>query len=270
MYFRCTIRKEKFAGRKLFIINRRYHNSRNVKGYNNDNNVNNKKVVLYIHGGAYITNIGEEHWRIFEDITLKTDYTVIAPDYPLLPKYNYKDVFNMIRPLYDEIASRVGSNNIILMGDSAGGGMALGLTEMLNNEEKDLPSKVILISPWIDVSLTNEYIKEVQKRDKVLNYILLRIAGHKYSDNDDKNYLASPLYGMLTGNSNICIFIGTNDIFYPDVMSFKEKIDELNKQDGNDIDLKVILRENMEHIWVLRRKYRYKEDYNKLLEEILN
>ena len=55
------------------------------------------------------------------------------------------------------------------MGDSAGGGLALGLEETLSLNNKQLPAKTILISPWLDTSMTNPKIDEIQPRDKVLN-----------------------------------------------------------------------------------------------------
>ena len=69
--------------------------------------------------------------------------TVILPDYPLTPKYTYKDVFNMVTPLYKEIIDKVDGNDLIVMGDSAGGGITLALMERIGAEDIDMPSKTI-------------------------------------------------------------------------------------------------------------------------------
>ena len=81
------------------------------------------------------------------------------------------------------------------MGDSAGGGMALALTQKIGKEELTKPSKTILISPWLDVTMENSEIKKVQEKDKMLNAEILKLAGISYAreENDTKNYLVSPI-----------------------------------------------------------------------------
>lgn len=102
-----------------------------------------------------------------EKLANDTKSTIVMPDYPLTPKYTYKDVFNMVEPLYKEIISKVDAKNLVMMGDSAGGGITLALAEKISQNNIQLPSKTILISPWLDVTLTNEKIKEVQKMIKI-------------------------------------------------------------------------------------------------------
>jgi acetyl esterase/lipase len=63
--------------------------------------------------------------------------TIIAPDYPLAPKFTYKDSFEMVIPIYKELVSKVGGGNIILMDDSSGGGFALALAQKLREENID-------------------------------------------------------------------------------------------------------------------------------------
>ena len=151
------------------IENKKYM-ERNVFILTPSDNEPSGKVILYLHGGAYVGEIENEHWNFVEKLIKDTNNTIILPDYPLAPKYTYKDVFNMIEPLYKEIVDKVGADNIILMGDSAGGGMGIALLEKIALEsEYEMPSKTILISPWLDVRLTNPEIDKIQKNDKELN-----------------------------------------------------------------------------------------------------
>ena len=97
------------------------------------------------------------HWEFIENLVDDTGATVILPDYPLTPKYNYKDVFNMVVPLYKEIQQKVDvSNELIIMGDSAGGGLSLALLEKISQEDIKMPKKTILISE-----------KTIQKTSKI-------------------------------------------------------------------------------------------------------
>ena len=163
-------------------------------------------------------------------------------------KLKYKEVFNMMEPLYKEIVSKVDMEKFIVMGDSAGGGLALALEEKLSQEEIEMPEKTILISPWLDTRLTNPKIPEVQKRDRQLNKFKLQIAALGYAGKDGKdNYLVNPIDGDLSKLKNTTIFTGTNDILNPDVYVLKEKAEKSN------IEINIKEYENAGHIWFIEK-----------------
>lgn len=247
----CYIETKQFMSRNIFIITPK------------NEEIKNDTVILYFHGGAYVAEATERHWDFIENIVKDTGATVVLPDYPLTPKYNYKDVFKMVIPLYKEIVDRVDSNNLILMGDSAGGGLGLALEEKISEELLPLPIKTILISPWLDVRLNNEEIDVVQARDKQLNKDTLKLAGISYAGEDGiDNYLVNPLDGKLTNLRNIVILTGTNDILNPDVHVLLEKA----RKDGIDIELKEY--ESAAHIWMIE-KNSSEELINKGYEDII-
>ena len=229
----CNLETEQFIGRKVFILT-----PKNTQKTN--------KVILYLHGGSYVAETSNDHWRFLEKVVNDTGATIILPDYPLTPKYTYKDVFTMITPLYKEIIEEVDINNLILMGDSAGGGMALALAERMGEENIQMPNKTILISPWLDVRLQNPEIDEVQKRDKELSKETLKLAGVAYAGEDGiDSYLVNPIDGNLSKLKNITILTGTNDILNPDVHVLQEKA----KQIGVNIEIKEY--ESAGHIWII-------------------
>lgn len=228
----------------------------------------NSKYILYFHGGSYVAEATDNHWTFVENIVKNTGYTVIMPDYPLTPKYNYKDVYHMVEPLYKEIIEKIGNDNVILMGDSAGGGLALGLYEKMAEEAVALPIKTILISPWLDVRLENENIKEIEKRDTILNKEALRLAGIAYSGNDGINsYLVNPIEGDVSTLKNIKIFIGTEDILNPDCHLLKEKAEAVN----GDVEIKEYT--GAKHIWIIDNnsgEEMTQKAYNDVIEELKN
>ena len=229
----CNLETEQFIGRKVFILT-----PKNTQKIN--------KVILYLHGGSYVAETSNDHWRFLEKVVNDTGATIILPDYPLTPKYTYKDVFTMITPLYKEIIEEVDINNLILMGDSAGGGMALALAERIGEENIQMPSKTILISPWLDIRLQNPEIDEVQKRDKELSKETLKLAGVAYAGEDGiDSYLVNPIDGNLSKLKNVTILTGTNDILNPDVHVLQEKA----KQIGVNIEIKEY--ESAGHIWII-------------------
>jgi len=188
------------------------------------------KVILYLHGGAYILNISKFHWRFIEDILTETNATVIVPDYPLSPAAACKEVYAFIEEIYFAILhSGVLPQNIYIMGDSAGGGLSLGFSQQLNAENKPQPAQIILLSPWIDVTMSNPEINKVNKKDKMLGIKGLQLAGRSYAGTlDDKDFRISPLYGSIKGLGKISVFIGTHDLFIFDCRKLKQQLEEAN------------------------------------------
>lgn len=226
----CNIETQEFQSRKVFIV------------YPKDTKTD--LTIMYFHGGSYMAEATKEHWDFIQKLSIDTNSTVIMPDYPLAPKANYKDVFDFAEPLYKETIKNIDTNQLIVMGDSAGGGLALGLMEKISSENIKVPNKIMLISPWLDTRLTNTDIDEVQKRDKQLNKDTLKLAGIAYSLGDDNN-LVNPIDGDLSKLKNITIFTGKDDILNPDVYVFKNKALE----QGIGIEVKEY--ENANHIWVI-------------------
>lgn len=226
---------EEFMGRKIYTIIP-------------ESEKKTQTTILYFHGGSYVAKATKDHFEFLENIVDQTGATVIMPDYPLAPKYNYKDVFNMVVPLYKNIIENIEPKNLVLMGDSAGGGLSLALEEKLLEENIEKPIKTILISPWLDVRLENPKIDEVQKQDDELNKETLKIAGIMYSAGDEKNnYLVNPIDGNLSNLENITILTGTRDILNPDAHKLQEKASEV----GTNIELKEY--EGAKHIWMIEK-----------------
>ena len=248
----CEIKTEQYKNRKVFIVTPKEEKS-NIK-------------ILYFHGGAYAAEATEKHWEFIQKLALDTKATIIMPDYPLIPKYNYKDVFEMVEPLYREIIEEVDSENLIVMGDSAGGGLGLALMEKVSLEDMEIAKKLILISPWLDVRLTNPEIENVQNKDEELDRKNLKLAGIAYAGEDGINsYLVNPIDGDLSKLNNITIFAGTNDILNPDAHLMQEKA----KKQGVSIEL--IEYESAAHNWIIENNSSeelIKKGYEDLLESI--
>lgn len=246
----CQIKTEQFMSRNIFIITPRKQEKSKIN-------------ILYFHGGSYVAEATKQHWKFIKKLVNDTGATVIFPDYPLTPKYDYNDVFNMVVPLYQEIIHQMDAKNLILMGDSAGGGLALALAEKVGEESLPMPMRTILISPWLDVRLTNPAINEVQKRDKQLNKETLKLAGMMYAGEEGMDsYLVNPIEGDVSKLKNIIILTGTNDILNPDVQRLKENAEKV----GGQIEVKEY--EQAGHIWMIEENS--SEELNqKGYEEIL-
>ena len=149
-------------------------------------------------------------------------------------------------PLYNELAADVGSANITIMGDSSGGGISLALAQRLREDGHDQPGHVILLSPWLDATLSNPEIVEFDKIDPFLGVEGLKYGGEVYARGvDPKSYLVSPVYGSLKDLAPVTLFIGTRDILYPDCRKLRDKAaDEGVPLDYREYDAMV-------HDWML-------------------
>jgi acetyl esterase/lipase len=202
--------------------------------------------ILFLHGGAYVLEGSAMHWKIIETIIRKTNCKVTYIDYPLAPEYNYKQTFEMLQQSYDLLINAFPDDRFMLMGDSAGGGLALAFTQKLIKENAPvIPVKNILFSPWLDISMQNPEINTQERYDKLLPFNGLIEAGRKYSGGDNTgNYLLSPINGDFEGIGETIVFFGTCELFYPDCKLLEEKV----KSIGNFCFYEF---PDMQHDWVI-------------------
>lgn len=250
---KCKIEQKKYQDQSVYIVT--------PKSYKNDN-----KVILYVHGGSYIGSLTTKYWDFIASICQDTGYTIIVPDYPLTPNYDYEDVFEFMLPLYEKVIHQVKKENLILLGDSAGGGLSLALLEKIGEMEGRMPAQTILISPWLDVRMQNPNIKEVEKNDPILNIVNLKVAGITYAGkNGMDSYLVNPIDGPLEKLENITIYTGTYDVLNPDVSVLVQRAKE------KGIDIKVKQTTRAIHNWIIENSedVEYsKQDYQRLVNEL--
>jgi len=153
-------------------------------------------------------------------------YSVIAPDYPLAPTANVQVTYDFLAALYKQLTQDFSSGNLVIMGDSAGGGLALGFTQQLRNLALPLPNQLILLSPWLDITMVNPAISEIAQKDKILDVPALIKAGKAYAGAlDPSDYRVSPIYGDLQDLPPISLFIGTHEILMPDARKLRGLMD---------------------------------------------
>lgn len=185
----------------------------------------NDRAVIYLHGSAYINQPSPEHWKFLDTIAHRTRAEVIVPLYPLAPVHGVEEAFAFLEEVYIKTIQEYGVSNVTLMGDSAGGGLAAGFAEHLPTLGLDQPSHLVLISPWVDVTLQNPDIVHFEARDHVLGVQGLQKLGVGWAKGLDANdYRVSPVNGEVRNLRNVVIFVGTHEIFYPDVRLFYDRI----------------------------------------------
>jgi len=203
-----------------------------------------KPIVLYIHGGAYVNNFSSRHWSSMDEWAEMTGCGMVIPNYPLLFRYTVKDAFPLMMQLYRQLQERFSARRILFMGDSAGGGFSLALAqEIQKTDSLDLPSRLILISPWVDVLGGDDAL---QGYDTFLNNEVLRHVGTDWAGElNPRAPIVSPLYGDMQGLPPTDLFTGTWEVFYTDIAKTCDKM----KAAGVDVSLHV--KEKMGHVYPL-------------------
>lgn len=194
-----------------------------------DGQKNIKTNIFYLHGGSYVHNPDPVHWKMFDKLIKQTSARIIIPIYPKAPNYNYKQSFKKVLDYYSFVFKETDGKEIVLMGDSAGGGFALAAAQILRNLKLPLPRDIILISPWLDISMKTEGIRELEKKDPMLSAKKLIDLGKVWAANDNpKNFMLSPINGNFENIGHITLFIGTHEIFLPDAEKFKSITESKN------------------------------------------
>ena len=209
--------EEDYNGMKVYYINKN-------SAYQN--------VLFYIHGGYYLHQPLKFHVKMLKRILKNGNTMLVFPLYPKAPWHTVEDSFDNMISLFNKIKEENNDKKITLAGDSAGGGYALAIAESLNIQ----PDELILLSPWIDISMKNEEAKNYEKVDPMLSMEKAIYAGKawrgKYDEND---YRVSPINGDLSKLKNVTIFVGTHEFFYPDNTLLYNKM----KEKGVDVILYV-------------------------------
>lgn len=181
--------------------------------------------IIYTHGGAYVNALRSEHWDMIRKLIEKTGATVTVPIYPLAPEHSYKEAYAFLEKVYRNIITVVPADHIILCGDSAGGGLALGQAMRYRDLGLLLPGRIILFAPWLDVTMSNPRAQELAKEDVMLATPGLILAGRWWAGGDDpRTPRVSPIFGNLADLPPIDIFQGTADMLLADAQLLKDKI----------------------------------------------
>lgn len=227
------------------------------------NNVeDSERLVIYLHGGIYVDEIMIPHISFCDKLAKKVNACLFAPIYPLAPNHTYEETYEILEKLYLHLLTI--DKPIIIMGDSAGGGLSAAFCEYLAVNDLPQPKNLILISPWIDISMSGDY-DEVEF-DPISGVDALREMGKAWAgDLDLKDYKVSPLFGDISKLPKTTLFVGTHEILYSDILKF------YNKLTDNGIDVELNIGEGMNHVYPIYPLVpESKEAFNHIVDVILN
>jgi triacylglycerol lipase len=181
--------------------------------------------VVAIHGGAFILPPTIFHWIDYSMMAFQTGATIEVPIYPLMQQGGTAGVVvPKIAGLISTEITAHGAPHVSLLGDSAGGTLALASVEYLVANSQAVPASMVLLSPWLDLSDTNPNIAYVH--DPYLPPLGsgAQNIGKVWAGNlPENNYEVSPLYGSLKGLPPTYVYSGSLDAVSPDALVLQQE-----------------------------------------------
>ncbi len=188
-----------------------------------------KAVILYLHGGGYILDLKNhtksQYLYFTAEIAANCQSQVWIIDYRIAPEHPYPAAIEDAYSSYLSLLNRgISAKDIMLMGDSAGGGLTLALLMKLRDDGKPSPRAAVTLSPWTDLALTGTSINSKADVDPMLTpFLLTETAAFVVPSQSAKEPYISPFYGNFEGLPPLMIVVGGRETLYDDSIRIAEK-----------------------------------------------
>jgi epsilon-lactone hydrolase len=194
------------------------------------------KVIFYTHGGGYVSGSCSDHRAVVAKFVKGSGIGALLFEYRLAPEHPYPAAVEDSVKVYSWLLKQsVLPSNIVIAGESAGGGLGLAVSLALRDRNIPLPAAVVAISPWTDLKCKGESYKRNAKACLSPLGTWDAFSKHYVGDNDPGIPLISPLYGDLHGLPATLIYAGGNEILCDDSIQFADKAEKA----GVDVKLKI-------------------------------
>ncbi len=207
-------------------------------------NENFSSVTLYLHGGGYFMGSPKTHRSYLSYFSHITNSRIYVVDYRLAPEHPFPAALQDALSAYDWLMKAYSPQEIVIAGESAGGGLTLATLGALKSANIPLPNAAVCISPWTDLALTGETLKQNKRKDALVPAELLPLVTKLYLKNSSPhNPLASPLYASLKGFPPLYILASNSEVFLSDAIRLAQKAEKQGVQVTLDVW------EGMTHAW---------------------
>ncbi len=176
-------------------------------------------TVVHFHGGGYCVGSPAEARDWAAHLAARTGCRVVLPEYRLAPEHPYPAAVDDARAVVSAALREAASGTVVVSGDSAGGGLALGVALTLPGTPEGAArlAGCMLLSPWLDLTADWTAATELTRRDVVLSPAWLEACARAYVPAGDRAHpMISPLHANLSGLPPLLIQCGTDDLVAPD------------------------------------------------------
>jgi acetyl esterase/lipase len=172
------------------------------------------RTILYFHGGGYMAPISA--WQVSYAARMADDLDarVVLPDYPLAPEHTWRDSHRALVELAERLAT---GDELVIAGDSSGGGLALAVAESVRDRGGPQPHRLLLISPWVDLTTSTPETAGLDAIDPWLFIGKVRAYADWWAGTPEDlgRPEVSPGLGDLSGLPPALMFCGTRDLLVP-------------------------------------------------------
>ncbi len=203
-----------------------------------------RALILYLHGGAYVTGSPATHRRFVARLIWETHTSGIVPDYRLAPRHRFPAAVDDAEAAYrDLLDAGTEPGRIVVSGDSAGGGLAVALLLRLRDRDLPQPAGAVLFSPYTDLEHTGSSIRRNYRTDYLPLVEPVRPNFEYLGDADPRHPLASPIWADLTGLAPLLVFAGGREMILDDSVRLVKRARDAG------VDVAFHLEGDMYHVW---------------------
>jgi epsilon-lactone hydrolase len=202
-------------------------------------------VVLYFHGGGYSWMSADTHRRVMAHLAAACDAACLGVDYRRSPEARFPAAVDDALSAYAWVlAQGTDASQVVLAGDSAGGGLVLSALLAIRDRQLPQPAAAVCFSPWTDLAVTGPSADTAD--DPIVSGPALRSMAKAYlGDTDPRTPLASPLYGDLRGLPPLQIQVGTRESLLDDARRF------VTKATGAGVEASLVEHPEVIHMWLV-------------------
>ena len=185
-----------------------------------------RRAVLYCHGGGYTTgNLGYSR-PLAAKLANVTGWEVLAFEYRLAPEHPFPAAADDAMKAWDYLMYQgYGARDIVVAGDSAGGNLALVLTMLLRDAGRLLPRRLVLMSPWTDMTASGKSSRERRDADPMITMNYIQAVRAAYAPGCElSSPMLSPLFGDFDRFPPVLIQVGTNEILMSDSVRLRDRL----------------------------------------------
>lgn len=203
------------------------------------------RLVIHFHSGGYVQGSSLAYREFAYRLSAATDSTVLVPDYRLAPESPYPAAVEDARAVYAWAVETYGPENLIISGDSAGGGLAMAALQAIRDDGLPLPAAGIGISPLLDLAGEGDSMEENSDSDPLIDRTMVVEMGKVYIGEIDphEHPYCSPLYGRRSGLPPLFLTASATEVLRDDAVRYAEGVTAA----GGSAE--VDLAEGMVHIW---------------------
>ena len=180
-------------------------------------------LIYFLHGGAFVLGFSPLYFSMMGKIAAASGAALVAPDYPLPPEHSAIETHEWMRAHFLKTIETSAPRRVVIMGDSAGANLAIGLADWLSKSGHRAADKLVLLAPWVDLEMQNPDMT-LNSGEQLLVPEDLREAAQRYAGTlDIKDPLISPVFADILELPETHIFTGDKDLLHPDIIRFAAK-----------------------------------------------